>query len=188
MSKKKKKKNKIVPTRWRDKRGKISFFAERTIEWDRSSNSVLMIDQSLLPTRFSRIRCSSVEELVEAIKTMKIRGAPAIGVAGAMGVALAAVKSKANTRNELLSSIKKDCERIRYARPTAVNLSWGVDQALGFIRKELPEKLDAHSVPRLINFAEELAEEDVRNNIKLSDAGEKLLRDGDIVLTHCKWV
>ena len=68
---------------------KLSFYTQRTIEWDDNSNSIVMIDQTLLPKEFKFVRCVTVPDVIDAIKTMKIRGAPAIGVAGAMGVALA---------------------------------------------------------------------------------------------------
>ena len=164
----------------------LSFYTERTVRWDGNRGSVSLIDQTLLPNKFKRVSCETVDELVNAIKTMKVRGAPAIGVAGAMGVLLAVKKSNATSKKQLLREIKNDCEKIRNARPTAVNLSWGVDQVLSYVKEESPENIDSNSRAAIEEFVNDLADSDVSNNIKLSDIGEKLFRDGDVVLTHCK--
>ncbi|MHB1867768.1 MAG: S-methyl-5-thioribose-1-phosphate isomerase [Nitrososphaerales archaeon] len=164
---------------------KLSFYEQRTIEWDNESNSIVMIDQTLLPKEFNFVRCTTVPEVIDAIKMMKIRGAPAIGVAGAMGVALAVQRSNSKTKQELLREIELDIAALKSARPTAVNLVWGVDKAVEFIRSELTETIDLESKRKVVRFVEGLADSDVETNKKLSDYGAKLFHSGDTVLTHC---
>lgn len=164
----------------------INFYEERTIKWNEESNSVKMIDQTLLPTKLAFVECEKVPELVEAIKTMKIRGAPAIGVAGAMGVALAIVASKATTKKDLLKEIEPETELVKSARPTAVNLTWGVNKTLDYLKANLPEQFEHELAGKLvIDFVKRLADADVETNKILSDLGAKLFRSGESVLTHC---
>ena len=166
---------------------KLSFYEQRTIKWNDAENCVIMIDQTLLPNQFSYVECKTVPEVVDAIKTMKIRGAPAIGVAGAMGVALAVTRSESRSKKELLCEIEPDLIALKSARPTAVNLAWGVDQAISELREKLPEVLaDPTEAKRtIVQFVENLADQDVKTNKKLSDLGARLFRTGDAVLTHC---
>ena len=91
----------------------------RTIEW--ADGFVRLVDQRLLPGELVMLECRSVEELCEAIRTLAVRGAPALGAAGAMGIALAAATGE---------PLEGAAERLRATRPTAVNLAWGVDRAL----------------------------------------------------------
>jgi methylthioribose-1-phosphate isomerase len=162
----------------------VSFYDERTIKWDNSRSKVILIDQSKLPNSLEFIECKTVSELVSAIKDLKIRGAPAIGVAGAMGVALAANSSVASTKDELLRSIASDSVSLKSARPTAVNLVWGVDRVWHFIEASNEESV-GRLKERIIEFTQRLADSDVETNKRLSDLGAKLFKDGDSVLTHC---
>lgn len=165
---------------------RLSFYEQRTIKWDEASSAVVMIDQTLLPSKLEFIECRTVPEMVDAIKTMKVRGAPAIGVAGAMGVALAVAASKARKKGELFHEIESDVIALRSARPTAVNLSWGIDRSLDFIRSNLPDEFDNDTaMASLVGFVERLADVDVETNKKLSGLGAKLFHSGDSVLTHC---
>lgn len=164
---------------------KLSFYEQRTIEWDEGSNAVVMIDQTLLPKELKFVQCATVPDIIDAIKTMKIRGAPAIGVAGAMGVALAVQKATSSTKQDLLREIEPDVLALKSARPTAVNLAWGVDKTVEFLRSELAEPIDPESKKKVVKFVERLADLDVETNKKLSDLGAKLFRSGDTVLTHC---
>ncbi|MHC1567454.1 MAG: S-methyl-5-thioribose-1-phosphate isomerase [Candidatus Syntropharchaeia archaeon] len=139
----------------------------RTIEWNDERKSVLLIDQTKLP-EYVVIECRTLDELIHAIKNLKVRGAPALGVAGAFGIALAACEGK---------DLKKSAELLKKTRPTAVNLFYGINRALNAAREGGKEKV--------IEEAERMAEEDVRINKSLGDHGAELLRDGDTVLTHC---
>jgi methylthioribose-1-phosphate isomerase len=131
-----------------------------TIEW--RDGAVRMIDQRRLPGELVYVDARTVDELCQAIRTMVVRGAPALGVAGAMGVALA------RATGEPLPSA---AGRIVATRPTAANLEWGVNQAL------------AADDP--ISEARRLAAEDVARNRALGAVGAPLLPDGARVLTHC---
>jgi methylthioribose-1-phosphate isomerase len=165
---------------------KLNFYEQRTIEWNSRNQSVVMIDQTLLPVKLEFVECKTVQEVVDAIQTMKIRGAPAIGVAGAMGVALSVIHSKAKTKAQLLQDIEADSAFLKQARPTAVNLSWAVDHTVKFLTEALPDSFKSETPERLvIDFVQHLADDDVRTNKKLSDLGAKLFRTGDSVLTHC---
>jgi methylthioribose-1-phosphate isomerase len=164
----------------------VSFFEERTVRWNRANGSIRMIDQSILPLELRFVDCNNVEETVEAIKSLKIRGAPAIGVCGAMGAAIAVRKSDVRTKRELLRDIEPDCIALKSARPTAINLAWGVEQVLKFIRSSVPENLvGVDYKEKVVDFVEKLADEDVATNKKLSELGSRLFKNGDGVLTHC---
>jgi methylthioribose-1-phosphate isomerase len=164
----------------------VSFYDERTIKWDESRSKVILIDQSKLPESLEFLECTKVNELVNAIKELKIRGAPAIGVAGAMGVALAAKSSGASTKGHLLKSISSEVDALKSARPTAVNLAWGVDKVLHFIQSDDEESF-SRLKDRITEFTQHLADADVETNKRLSKIGAKLFRDGESVLTHCNW-
>jgi methylthioribose-1-phosphate isomerase len=166
---------------------KLTFYEQRTIKWDPQRNSVVMIDQTLLPNELSFVECFDVASVVDAIKTMKIRGAPAIGVAGAMGLALSVVHSKARTKNDLLRELEADVIALKSARPTAVNLAWGVDATVQYLIDTLPEEFEDTESARVktVEFVQALADDDVRTNKKLSEYGAKLFRTGESVLTHC---
>lgn len=155
--------------------------------WDDERDSVRLIDQTLLPEKFDLIECGTVQSLIQAIKSMQIRGAPAIGVAGAMGVALSLVEGRRDGLGEsaISTKIREDAKAIVEARPTAVNLSWGVNAALDYFRK-LPPRLTPREERReLIRFVKELADNDVETNMRLAGFGQKLIRDGSSILTHC---
>jgi methylthioribose-1-phosphate isomerase len=165
-----------------------NFFTLRTISWNDRRNSVKLIDQTLLPRKLQFIECSNVKSLVHAIKSMQIRGAPAIGVAGAMGVALSMIEGRRAGLNEkaLYDKVRKDALQLENARPTAVNLTWGVREALKVFKSISTKKDDiATSSSRLIEFVKKLAEEDVASNKRLSAIGQKLFPKNSSVLTHC---
>jgi methylthioribose-1-phosphate isomerase len=160
---------------------KEDFFTLRTVLWD--DGRVRMIDQTLLPQRFVYKSFETWEGVADAIRRMVVRGAPAIGVAAAMGVAVAAQNSKAYTREELLKDISRAADGLRSTRPTAVNLFWGIDRVVGAAKA-------AHGgvdevVQATVSTAVEMAEEDVAANRRLGKIGEKLLDDGDVVMTQC---
>jgi methylthioribose-1-phosphate isomerase len=150
--------------------------AMRTIAWDDEKAVVKLIDQTLLPAEYKLVECTRVDELIDAIKRLKVRGAPALGVAGAFGVALACMTE----RDE--ANLKEAVEKLKNARPTAVNLSYGVDRALqAALRGETMQERSTYA----LDEAKRIAEEDVAVNKKLGEYGSALLDDGDVVLTHC---
>ncbi|KYH41383.1 MAG: methylthioribose-1-phosphate isomerase [Candidatus Bathyarchaeota archaeon B26-2] len=125
----------------------------------------------------------SPQEVASALKEMKMRGAPLIGVAAAYGLALTAYHSRAKTREDLLKELETSADLIRATRPTAVNLFWAVDRVL----KRAYETVGDHEAVRraVIEEANRMADEDVEVNKRIGRNGSKLLRDGDTVLTHC---
>ena len=144
-----------------------------------------MIDQTLLPERLEEILVGSIDGLCEAIQSLRVRGAPALGAAGGYGVALAAARSGATDPAALLDDVREAAGVIRAARPTAVNLSWGVDRVMKAI-DEIEGSADAEEIrAAALAAAELIAEEDVSINKALGEVGAALLEDGDAVLTHC---
>jgi methylthioribose-1-phosphate isomerase len=131
-----------------------------TIEW--RGSSVRLIDQRRLPEELTFLECRTVDELCKAITTLAVRGAPALGAAGAMGVALAAATGEA---------LEDAARALKGTRPTAVNLAWGVDRALA------ADDPEAEAV--------RIAADDVERNRRLGAHGAELLPEGARVLTHC---
>jgi methylthioribose-1-phosphate isomerase len=158
-----------------------NFFTMRTVTWT-PSKSVRMIDQTSLPMRLAYRNYNRYEDVAEAIRTMVVRGAPAIGVAAAMGMALAAKNSRAKTKDELLRDLESAASVLRSTRPTAVNLSWGIDRILG-----TAQNADSATSARAAVFAEVklMEDEDVQVNKRLGKVGSSLIEDGDTVLTQC---
>ncbi len=151
----------------------------RTIWWD---NGLWLIDQTRLPGELVPIRIENVRQLIEAIKALRIRGAPALGAAGAYGIALAAELSHAANPFDIISELEMAGDMIAGSRPTAVNLSWGVNRALrAAALGETVEEIQEAT----LREAEEIAKEDIRINKAIGKNGAKLLEDGDNVLTHC---
>jgi methylthioribose-1-phosphate isomerase len=160
----------------------------KTIEW--TGEGVRMIDQTLLPVEEIYRTCRTYPEVAEAIRSMVIRGAPAIGVAAAMGVALGVKNSRAQSVAELRSDFETIAETISKTRPTAVNLFWAVKR----MRAKFEEALagagsDAGKVARARTLLEEEAQrvlaEDIAVNQAMGRHGATLLRDSSTVLTHC---
>lgn len=157
----------------------------RTIWWDSENRAIGMIDQTLLPERLEAIEIETVEGLCEAILALRVRGAPALGAAGAYGVALAAARSSATDPAALLEEVQKAAGIIRAARPTAVNLSWGVDRVMRALNKIRESATSGEIRAAALAEAELIAEEDLAINRALGNIGASLLEDGDVVLTHC---
>lgn len=153
----------------------------RTIRWE--NGVVATIDQMLLPHEEKWIKLKSCGEVAKAIKEMKVRGAPLIGVTAAYGLALTAYYSRARDREEFLREIELSAETLRKTRPTAVNLFWAIDRILNKIRSCVGGVEDLRRI--VIEEAQRMANEDVEVNRRIGEYGSKLLEDGDTVLTHC---
>jgi methylthioribose-1-phosphate isomerase len=151
-----------------------------TIKWE--DNSVLLIDQTKLPNRLVYVRCRDYKEVADAIKKLVVRGAPAIGVTAAFGLALAAQQSKAKTLRELMIDLDTAFKVLRATRPTAVNLFWALDRVMGRAKKAKTLQ-EAETV--VLDEALKMSDEDISANRRMGANGAKLFRDGDIVLTHC---
>lgn len=151
----------------------------RTIYWD---DGVKLIDQTLLPDKFEMMSCRTVKELAEAIKRLSVRGAPALEASGAYGVALAAYQKKTGSAEELKEFIRESASYLDSTRPTAVNLSYGIQRVL----TKAMEGEDIDEIREFaLNEAQKIADEDVKRNKAIGDNGAQLLNDGDTVLTYC---
>jgi methylthioribose-1-phosphate isomerase len=153
-----------------------------TIQWNDDPPSVILIDQTRLPHSYHVIRCRTVDRLITAIRRLEVRGAPALGVAGAYGVALAACTIREKEFHRFLAKLDTAANAVARARPTAVNLSWGVDRVLSRVHRS-----DSISEARHISLAEanRVADEDSRACHAIGDYGSSLIADGSTVLTHC---
>ncbi len=151
-----------------------------TIAW--SKNKVVMIDQRKLPWQEAYVECRNYDQVAEAIKKMVIRGAPAIGVAAAFGVALGILKVK--KKQDLRKEFRKIVLRLEKTRPTARNLFWAVEKMRKALRKA--ENLDLSELKeRLVEEALAIEKEDIETNRKIGFFGKKLIRNKDSILTHC---
>ena len=153
----------------------------RTIEW--KDGVVVTIDQTKLPSEEKYIRIRTCSEMADAIKTMKIRGAPVLGVAAAYGVALTAYHSQAKTKQDLLKEIESCTELLRKTRPTAVNLFWAIERVLK--KAKVSSGGVSEVVRAVVQEAQTMADEDVETNREIGENGAKLIQDGDVILTHC---
>ncbi|MBP2030179.1 methylthioribose-1-phosphate isomerase [Methanohalophilus levihalophilus] len=142
----------------------------------------MMIDQTLLPTEYKVIECDNLASLCEAIKSLRVRGAPALAAAGAFGIALASKLSSAQTMEKLLEDLKGAGKIIKSTRPTAINLEWGMYRVI----KATSEAYDLDGMHDIaLSEAKRIADEDVEINKRLGKYGASLLKDGDTVMTHC---
>jgi len=155
----------------------------RTIFWDYDTNKVMMIDQRLLPGTFILLKNESYTDIASSISDMAIRGAPAIGVAAAFGVALAARESHAKTLRDLAVELVSAGNILKASRPTAVNLGWAVDKLLAFAASFAGSADDVRQA--LLTEAQKMADEDVLINQRMAKHGAELINDGDTIVHHC---
>ncbi len=149
----------------------------RTIEL--KGEKVVMIDQTLLPEEVKLVECSDTECIAEAIENLRIRGAPALGVAAAFALAQTALKHANSGREEVLAALEKTYRRIKATRPTAVNLHAALERVMGRAREsDNPAEAAYREAMRIY-------EEDLEANRRLGEHGAELFEDGDVVLTHC---
>ena len=153
----------------------------RTIEW--RDGTVVTIDQTKLPDETVFLQMKNVIEVAEAIKTMKIRGAPLLGAAAAFALALVAYHSKADNKMELVNELEKAAEILKGTRPTAVNLFWATDRILNGARCFFGNVNDLVSF--VVEEAQRIADEDVAANRLIGKRGAELVHTGDVILTHC---
>jgi methylthioribose-1-phosphate isomerase len=153
----------------------------RTIEW--KDGVVVIVDQTKLPNQVVWVEMKNCDGVASAIKEMKLRGAPLIGVAAAYGLALTAFHSKAEKREDLMKELELSAEVLRKTRPTAVNLFWAIDRVMKKARETTGTKEDLAEA--VVSEAQRMADEDVEVNRKMGRHGATLIEDGDVVLTHC---
>ena len=158
----------------------------RTIEWVGGTDGfVRLIDQTLLPTALEYRDCRTVEEVWEAIKTLRVRGAPAIGVAAAMGTVVGMQAFRDTTRGAYRRRLREVTDLLRTSRPTAVNLFWALDRMERCVEGLTEQESPPHLTQRLLDEALAIEEEDRGMCRAIGAAGAELIRDGAGVLTHC---
>jgi len=166
---------------------KIKYKPEELTRLPRSvefrEGKVYLIDQLLLPSEFKVIALEKVEEVARAIKTLQVRGAPAIGATAAYGLALLAEKSNAKTKEKFFDEFYKAFEILKNTRPTAVNLFWALNRIKSLVEEHKEDNLD--TIKKLIiEEAHKIADEDVEANLRMGHYGAEILPEGN-VLTHC---
>jgi len=154
----------------------------RTVEWH--DGVVRMIDQKALPWKMEMVDLPDYRAVAAAITDMTVRGAPAIGASAAFGMALAAKQSNANSVENLLNDLDQAANVLKAARPTAVNLAWGVDRLMALARQGNYQQADDLR-EAMLNEAQRVADEDVAINQKMGANGAALIKDGDTILHHC---
>ena len=152
----------------------------RTVEW--KNNKVIMIDQTKLPNHLIMVEFDDFNQVANAIKTLVVRGAPAIGVSGAFGLALAVLQSNANTKDKLLSDLEKAQQILFATRPTAVNLGWGLQKIMN-VAKTGNSIDDIKEL--VISEAKKMADEDIEINKTMGKNGSVLFENNDTIMTHC---
>lgn len=155
----------------------------RTLEWEPSAKTLKMIDQRVLPSQLTYLHLSSPQEVAESIRDMAVRGAPAIGVAAAYGMVLAAERSLETTIEGIRHSLKHVADILNAARPTAVNLAWALKRMLVVVGQNFQD-IESLKIALLAEAAH-MADEDVKTNLALSRNGADLINDGDTIIHHC---
>ena len=155
-------------------------FSLRTVEW--KNNKVVMIDQTKLPNQLVFVEYDDFNQVADAIRNLVVRGAPAIGVSGAFGLALAALQSNAETKEDLVTDLQKAKQILFETRPTAVNLSWGLAEIMKVAES-------ANSVDEIKNLviktSKDMADKDIETNKTMGKFGAELFDNDDTIMTHC---
>ena len=153
-----------------------------TIKWE--GNVVKMLDQRRLPSKVAWYTCRGYKDVIDAIRKMVIRGAPAIGVAAAMGLALGASSLRTKSFHAFREHFSHMAENMRLARPTAVNLQWGIDRMLGLV-KDMASRPVREIKAALKEESNKILMEDIAINKQMGSTGLKLIPDTANILTHC---
>jgi methylthioribose-1-phosphate isomerase len=152
-----------------------------TLRW--VDNTVELLDQTLLPHQVTYIRCEDIDTLAQAIRDLKVRGAPAIGLAAALGIAMAAVRDRSDSAAELIQNLDRNAEALAATRPTAVNLFWALNRMRGVWASGGSSADDIKEA--VVSEALQMLEEDRRDCRAIGEHGASLLPDSCTVLTHC---
>jgi methylthioribose-1-phosphate isomerase len=151
-----------------------------TVTW--KDDSVVLIDQTKLPNKLVYVRCKDYKEVANAIKNLVVRGAPAIGITAALGLALAAIHSKAESLSQLLADLDTAMKILQSTRPTAVNLFWALKRVM---QKAKEKKSIGEAKKAILNEALKMLKEDIETNKRIGRNGAKLFENGDVIMTHC---
>ena len=157
----------------------------KTVEWVKTGDlkgASRMVDQTLIPYEYKKVDITSTQQMYDAIKTMIVRGAPAIGISGAHGAALCAIELLEKGEQNFVEELKKGIEYINSSRPTAVNLSWALNEQLKIIEKGGTKE---QITKALIENAIKLENEDIEINKRIGDFGAQIVPKGATILTHC---
>ena len=154
----------------------------KTIEW--VDGKVIMLDQSKLPLEVTFIECTDYKKVAEGIKKLWIRGAPAIGIAASMGIALGAQDIGAGNFEEFMKALEPIFNEMLLTRPTAVNIKWAVDRIRSVLIRRREESVDRLK-EILIEEAKKILDEDIEVNKAIGRWGSEFIKDGDTILTHC---
>ncbi|MGB9641572.1 MAG: S-methyl-5-thioribose-1-phosphate isomerase [Candidatus Ratteibacteria bacterium] len=154
----------------------------QTLSWKNSFLEIL--DQSLLPSKEKYIKLSTVKQVYSAIKSLKIRGAPAIGLAASFGLLLAAKQIKTKNKDRFFHLIHNNATYLKSCRPTAYNLFYGIDRLIGVVKQNMHL-----SIEEIIMMMEKecmaMFYEDLQSSVRIAEFGEKLIKNGMRILTHC---
>jgi len=151
-----------------------------TIEW--RNNKVVMIDQTKLPNELVYVEYDDYKQVAEAIKNLVVRGAPAIGISGAFGIALAILQSDAKTKDDLIKDLQVAEKILIQTRPTASNLKWALDKIMDVATQGSDVSEIKQSV---IDTAKKMAAQDIQTNMTMGKIGSELFDDGETIMTHC---
>ena len=160
---------------------------KKTIEWikvDNLNGFSRMIDQTVIPYEFKTVDIKTSSDIYDAIKTMIVRGAPAIGIAGAHGVNLAAIESKNLALDDFRKEVARIAQYINSSRPTAVNLIWAINKQLEIVHNP-KYKTTEEIIEQLVENSIKLENEDIEINKKIGDFGATIVPKGATILTHC---
>ena len=157
------------------------FLNGASVGFDTVNNKAVFIDQTLLPTEYKEISTDDYNEIFDAIKFLKVRGAPAIGVFTAISLSVLMNKSAADTYENLLAELKDYCEKLILCRPTAVNLKWATEEMLKVAEKSNENNFKVN----LTNKALKMIEDDIAICRKIGEYGAELIKNCNSVLTHC---
>ena len=152
----------------------------KTVEW--KDNAVIMIDQTKLPNSLEYVTYTNYNQVADAIRTLVVRGAPAIGVSGAFGLALAALQSNAKEKDQLIQDLETAKKILFETRPTAVNLAWGLEKIMKITKDDKTVDEIRTSV---IETAKQMAEDDIQINMSIGKNGSELFSENDTIMTHC---
>ena len=152
----------------------------KTIEW--KDNSVIMIDQTKLPNSLEYVTYTDYNDVATAIRNLVVRGAPAIGVSGAFGLALAALQSSATEKDQLIQDLETAKKILFETRPTAVNLVWGLEKIMSVTKGDKTVEQIRGSI---IETAKQMARDDIQINMSIGKNGSELFSQNDTIMTHC---
>ena len=155
------------------------------LRWDDTKGEIVWLDNSQIPWKEVIVSSNDLGRLIKAIKALEIRGAPILGEAGAYGTAMIA-KNSPNTTTEILKNVIDKGNLLANARPTAVNLAWGVKKIQEVVKKEVKKGTTPSEVKRAaINAAKKIQEENISATLRIGEYGKDLIHDGDVLMTVC---